>query len=311
MNSDMSVIILTLNESLHVERAINSLQRIGIVLDIWVVDSGSTDETATIAARLGATVVVHPFTSHSRQFQWALDHLPLQGAWTMRLDADEVVSVQLGKELAAAIRYAPAGVDGFALRRRHIFWNRWLRFGGRWPLVLLRVWRTGCARVEDRWMDEHIVFVQPGRAPILRSPFDDHNLKDLSYFTAKHADYATREAVDVLLRRYSLAGSAGQLLVGTATSQARLKRLLKLHLYNRLPFPLAAFGYFFVRYILQLGILDGLPGLVYHLLQGGWYRFLVGARVHELDAAIRTTKDSESQLQILERLSGLPLRDTH
>jgi len=42
-----------------------------------------------------------------------------------------------------------------------------------------------------------------------------------------------------------------------------------------------ALGYFFYRYILRLGFLDGREGLIFHFLQGCWYRFYVDAKIYE------------------------------
>ena len=114
--------------------------------------------------------------------------------------------------------------------------------------------------------------------------FADHNLNNLTYFTDKHNTYATREAIDVLSRKYRLTPLDADLM--QASWQAAAKRWIKERIYNRLPFWLGPLGYFLYRYFIQLGFLDGRTGLIYHFLQGFWYRFLVGAKVFEFDEAL-------------------------
>jgi glycosyltransferase involved in cell wall biosynthesis len=64
-------------------------------LEIFVVDSGSTDNTLQIAEARAAIIFHHPFESHARQWEWALGNLPIRGEWIMGLDADQVVSKEL------------------------------------------------------------------------------------------------------------------------------------------------------------------------------------------------------------------------
>ena len=135
----------------------------------------------------------------------------------------------------------PADVTGVNLKRRHIFLNRWIKHGGRYPLTLLRIWRKGAARIEQRWMDEHMVLLH-GRAVTFEHDFSDHNLNDLSFFTDKHNKYATREAIDVLLKRYDLRCAEGVLTAKSASPQAAAKRWIKERVYNFLPFWLGPLG---------------------------------------------------------------------
>lgn len=300
----LAVVILTYNEALHIRRAISSVQ--SIASEIFVIDSGSTDGTVEIAQELGAVVLSHPFASHAKQFQWALDCAPITADWILRLDADEVVEADLSREIAVKIPTLPTDVAGINLKRKHIFMGRWIRFGGRYPLLLLRIWRRGQGKVEDRWMDEHVV-VSGGRTITFSGRFADHNLNNLSFFTEKHNGYATREAVEVLIARYELLDKARALPMCGTSWQAASKRWLKVNIYGRLPFALSACFYFLWRYLFQLGFLDGRPGLVYHFLQGFWYRFLVGAKVSELEGSIAQDGSKNDALFELSRLTGLQL----
>lgn len=304
MRSAVCTIILTHNEERHIGRAIASVASLGG--QVVVVDSFSSDRTVEIAAGLGAVVLQNPFHNQAQQFQWALDHAPIEGDWILRLDADEVIEPDLAARIAAELPGLPAEVTGVNLKRKHVFMGRFIRHGGRWPLVLLRLFRRGQGRIEQRWMDEHIV-VNGGRTVTFEGGFADVNLYDLTFFTDKHNKYATREAVDVLNRRYGLFATDEALNAKSASLQASVKRGVKEKLYNRLPFWAGPLGYFLYRYVVQLGFLDGREGLIYHFLQGFWYRFLVGAKVVEFDRELAPLPDAATRRARLAALTGLKL----
>jgi len=299
---DLTVVILTYNEERHLARALDSVRR--MAREVLVVDSGSTDATATIAEARGARVLQHRFENQARQFQWALDHGGIATGWVLRLDADEVVLPELADEILRELPRLPADVAGVHLRRRHIFLGRWIRHGGRYPLKMLRLFRYGQGRVENRWMDEHVV-VWGGRTVEFEHDFTDHNLGDLGFFIDKHNRYATREAVELINQRHQLFPRDDAVLGGRADDQASFKRKLKERVYNLIPYPLASLAYFLFRYLGQRGFLDGHAGLVYHVLQGGWYRFLVGAKVAELEAQLLPIDDKREAIRKLSRLTGL------
>ncbi|RYZ75085.1 MAG: glycosyltransferase family 2 protein [Lysobacteraceae bacterium] len=298
---DLAVLILTHNEERHIARAIASIST--IAAQVFVVDSGSTDRTVDIAEQLGAVVLRNKFINYARQFQWGLDNAPITSAWVMRLDADEIIEPDLVAEIAEKLPALPTDVAGINLDRKHIFMGRWVRHGGRYPLRLLRVWRHGQGRIEDRWMDEHMV-VWGGRTVNFKGGFSDHNLNDLTFFTDKHNKYATREAIDALNQKLDLFPRDEALSSDSASLQASFKRWAKERIYNRLPFTLSATLYFLWRYFFQLGLLDGRSGLVYHVLQGFWYRFLVGAKVMELEREIAGVENKRDMLEIISRLTG-------
>lgn len=302
--TDLSVVILTHNEAMHISRALESVR--GIAVKVFVIDSGSSDGTVQIAEKNGATVLHHPFVNYAQQFQWALDNAPISTRWVMRLDADEIIEPDLAAVIARELPTLPADVAGVNLDRKHIFMGRWVRHGGRYPLRLLRIWRHGQGRIEDRWMDEHMV-VWGGRTVNFKGGFADHNVNDLTFFTNKHNKYATREAIDVLNQRLGLFARDEALNSESASWQASAKRWAKERVYNRLPFTLSATLYFLWRYIFQLGFLDGRSGLVYHFLQGYWYRFLVGAKLMEFERAIAHLADKDEIAAELTRLTGFDL----
>src|ERR1700691_3005453 len=98
--ANISVVILTYNETLHLSRA---LKHIAFAQEIFVVDSYSTDGTVGLARSHGAQVLQHPFQNQAKQFNWALDNAPIRAEWVMRLDADEVVEADLAEEIIAKL----------------------------------------------------------------------------------------------------------------------------------------------------------------------------------------------------------------
>ncbi len=258
--TDVTVIILTRDEALHVARAIASVA--GFASRVLVVDSGSTDGTAALARAAGAEVLHHAWSTHAAQFNWALDQIAGQGGWVLRLDADEVAST----DVAALVRNGLPDVDGIYLRRHIRFQGDPVRFGGVSGLPTMRLFRNGCGRAEVRWMDEHIVVA--GRTCAVDAVIEDHNLKPLGWWIAKHNDYANREVMDLLAD--DSGGKGGR------------KRWIKQRVYNRLPSGLRALGYFLYRFILRGGFRDAAGARRFHVLQGFWYRYLVDAKLAEV-----------------------------
>ena len=273
----LTVVILTRDESLHLARAIRSVQQAAD--RIFVVDSGSTDDTVIIANAHGAEVLVHPFTTQAKQFNWALEQLPEDTEWVFRLDADEIVSPELVRSLVQVLPDLPVSVAGASVDRRITFLRHPIRWGGICPVRITRVLRYGRGRSEDRWMDEHIKVA--GATVRLGGELIDDNLNFLSWWTDKHNRYASREAVDLLNLEYRFMphDTVASLRSG---SQAGPKRWLKERVYARLPAGFRALAYFLYRYVIRMGFLDGRVGFTFHFLQGFWYRYLVDAKVAEV-----------------------------
>ena len=267
----LSIVILTYDEELNLPTTLNSLKDLGI--PVFVVNSGSQDRTAEIARGAGCTVVEHAFSTHAKQLNWALDNLPIESDWVMRLDADERLTPELVAELRAKLQVLPRDVTGLMIKRRVYFWGQWIKHGGYYPTWLLRAWRRGMARCEDRDMDEHML-VDRGRILRLDHDFIDENHKGLGFWVDKHNRYADKE-VAALSRAIAIARGSS---AGAATAR---KRFLKNHVYSRAPRYLRAFLYWAYRYIVRLGFLDGRAGFVFHFMQGFWYRLLVDAKLTE------------------------------
>lgn len=252
---NLTLIVLTKDEAVHLERCLKSVG--GLASQIIVVDSGSADDTVSIAKRLGAEVFTRPFVNQAEQFNWALDNLEIKGEWILKLDADEYLTPELADEIREVIGSASA-VNGYLIKRRVYFMGRWMKHGGYYPIWFLRLWRKGKGRSEDREMDEHMILTE-GEAGRLKNDFVDDNLKGLKEWFERHKKYSEREARDVLK--------------GGARNDS------KRSFYYRLPTFLRPCLYFFYRFFIRLGFLDGKEGLIFHSLQGFWYRFLVDVKI--------------------------------
>jgi len=271
----VTVIVLTYNEEQNLANCLRSVA--DWASEIFVVDSGSTDRTLGIARQYTDQIIVHEFVNQAQQFNWALDKLPIRSEWVLRLDADEYLLPELKAEIIAILPTLPSHVTGLYMKRRVYFKGRWIRHGAYYPTWLLRLFRQGKARSEQLEMDEHIIVLE-GETRHLQHDFVDHNHKDLAFWTGKHEQFATREARALTRKAQADELSAMQ---GKLGGQPARKRWLKGNIYARSPLFLRAFAYFLYRYIFRLGFLDGTEGLVFHFLQGCWYRFYVDARIWE------------------------------
>jgi glycosyltransferase involved in cell wall biosynthesis len=275
MNIAVHAIILTRNEEHHIARCIASIQP--FVSSILVIDSFSTDGTCDIAASLGARVERHKFINHAAQVNFAVEKLKSEGGWLFRIDADEVLESGGSILTAPELAKVSANISGIVVQRRIVFMGQRIRFGGIEPSWQLRLWRSGRGRCEQRWMDEHIIV--DGGVQKSELVISDVNLNSLHWWTAKHNEYASREAIEVLNRRH---GFLQKHETKPSGAQAKTKRFLKEKIYLMLPGGLRAAVYFFYRYILRFGFLDGCSGFYFHLFQGLWYRSLVDAKVSEI-----------------------------
>ena len=304
INEKITTIILTFNEEKHIKRCVESAKKYSKY--IFIVDSFSKDKTVDIAKSLGVQVLQNQFINYSKQFSWALKNINIKTDWTLRLDADEYLEDKLIEELNQKLDNLPKDIVGINFKRKHIFLNKWIRFGGRFPLVLLRLWRTGKGYIEDRWMDEHII-INEGKTITFKECFNDHNLNNLSFFTAKHNWYADREAIDVLADRLNLIDQKNDIKFKNSSIKTNSTRIMKNFIYKKLPFSIGPLLYFFYRYFILLGFVDGKEGLIYHFLQGFWYRFLVDSKIIEYTKEIKNIETNEGKLKKLSSLTNLKL----
>ena len=268
------VIILTFNEEIHLKRCIESLQN--LKAKILVVDSFSTDRTIEIARSSGAQVLQHEYINHAIKFNWALEQLNSNFDWVLRIDADEVLTTELCDEIKNRLSLLSSDVNGVLVRRSIIFQGKLIKYGGI-KLKVLRLFRYGMGKCENRWMDEHIQVA--GKIIQFNGELIDNNLNSLTWWINKQNKYASQEAVELLNLKYKLINPhrEDQLSLDSLTKR---RRWLKERIYFNLP--LRAFIYFFYRYVIRFGFFDGNAGMNYHFLHGFWYRYLVNLKVTEV-----------------------------
>ena len=125
---DVTVIILTFNEEIHIKRCLENVNE--FAKKVYVIDSFSTDKTVEIAESLGAVVVPHAWPGNqAAQFNWALDNVKIDTEWIFRLDADEYLLPELIAEMKEKISSLPLYVTGITFKRRHIFLDKWMKRG--------------------------------------------------------------------------------------------------------------------------------------------------------------------------------------
>jgi len=301
--NSITVVILTFNESLHIQRCIDSIRP--LTHDIVVVDSISTDDTVEIAKRNGVTVLERAWeNNHSTQFNWALKQLPADTQWIFRIDADEVLTSALVEEIKGAMLHLAPDVNGFSCRRHLVFQGHLLRFGGMSNNRVLRLFRFGYGHSEARWMDEHIAV--SGKVESLSSAMVDDNLNPLTWWIAKHNNYASRAAVDALLREQALVDERSALDHFSSHAITWPMRI-KEQVYGLLPSGLRGITFFIYRYIVRLGFLDGSAGYTFYFLQTLWYRNLIDAKVAEVRRYM--LKHQVSEFQAIEAVLGISLHE--
>lgn len=258
---DITFIVLTKNEEKNIKACISSAKT--LAKRIIVVDSGSNDKTVEIAEQCGAETVFHEWCGYANQFNWALDNCNINTEWVFRLDADERISDALASEIENL--RDDKSIDGYSMRWRIYFMNKWIKHGGTHKPYFLRLFRFGKGRVENTLMDEHVIV--EGKVKRLSNDLMHFDYKSLDVWLNKHIWYSEREKQMYETQLDTLGGNAAQ------------KR--KRSFYYKLPLFLRAKLYYWYRYYLQLGFLDGREGKIFIYLQAYWYRFLVDAKIYE------------------------------
>jgi glycosyltransferase involved in cell wall biosynthesis len=276
----ITIIIPTLNEELHIERAVRSALSLG---PVFVVDSLSTDGTRKVAESAGATVVEHPWQGYAEQKNWALDNLPITTSWVLFLDADETITPDLQNALTEA---TTRDADAWYLPRENILLGRPLKHVWWYPDYQLRLFRNGSARYEDRRVHEHMVV--SGTCGYLGMPIIHENIKGMSAFIERHQRYAALEAREIRrtlrthVERKSLASRKQQLRDAALiiVDRAARRRFLKERVWYKMPYRPAI--RFLWLYLGRRGFLDGRHGLVYAGLIGA-YEAMIDAYLLELE----------------------------
>ncbi len=284
----LAVVILTFNEEANIAQALDSVA--GWAHEIFVLDSLSTDRTLEIARRYGCHIAQNRFENYGKQRNHALDGLPIRSEWVLFLDADEWLPDALKQEISRLIASSPEE-NGFYIKWRLIWMGRWIR-RGYYPSWILRLFRYGKARCEDRAVNEHLIV--EGTTGRLHNDFMHEDRKGLTDWVAKHNDYATREAAELFNTR--AAPGYREIDARLFGTQPQRKRWLRQRIWNRLPPVIRPFLYFIYRYVLRGGFLDGRAGFVFHFLHALWYRLLIDVKYLELKSIGASARRGQRKL---------------
>ncbi|HVG21311.1 MAG TPA: glycosyltransferase family 2 protein [Blastocatellia bacterium] len=291
----VTLIITTRNEESNIEKCLRSAH--GFIDQIIVIDSDSEDATASVSRRYAE--VINLAYDHSKIipwiYQWGLDNLPIRNDWVMILEADQELTPELKREMAALFSGPPISQSGFYVRRQQVFRGKALRFGGYGSKYMLKLFRRSAGELDPDETDTR-VYVK-GEVGTLKSPIIEENRKedDILFYLQKHLRYADVFAREELQRRrQGFNWKQEPKLFGTPD-----QRVLWLkQVYFQLPLFVRPFIYFFYRYIILLGILDGKEGGIFHFLQAFWFRLVWDIRLQELQKDSRAVstrrKHSES-----------------
>jgi glycosyltransferase involved in cell wall biosynthesis len=232
MRKTLSVAVITRNEEINLERTLGT---IAWADEIVIVDSGSTDGTEQIARKFNARFFDEPWKGFAAQKNSALEKCGCD--WVLSLDADEMLSDTLAKEIWTVL-HDESAPEGYLIPRRNLFLGRWIRHGGFYPDPKLRLFRRGSAEFETRPVHEKVHFV--GKAGRLKGDLVHYAYPTLAVYL-EHMD------------RYSTLGALG--------SRKRTGDLVPF-LVHIVVNPLATFVY---NYFFRLGFLDGREGLLLHM----------------------------------------------
>jgi glycosyltransferase involved in cell wall biosynthesis len=270
--SPVSVLICTKNEERNLS---DCLKGVAWADDCVVLDSYSDDTTVTIAREQGARVVQRQFDNFSTHKNWALDNIDFRHDWILIVDADERVTPELAREIAALVNGSPPH-HGYYLARQNWFAGTWIRHGGWYPDWNLRLLRRGRGRYEPRLVGEHMLLTGP--PGYLKNPVIHYDYKGIERYFDRHNVYSSLEAVEAY-RTLTAPHQTKGLPADFSTRGPERRRFLKNLAYQYLPGrPLFKFIW---MYFFKLGFLDGRMGFRYCVLHT-FYDYQISLKLEEL-----------------------------
>ena len=236
----LSAIVITRNEAGNIGDCLDS---VAFCDERIVVDSGSDDDTVSIAKARGASVHYHPFEGFGRQKAAALSHAT--GDWVFVIDADERVTPALAAQIQDAV--VRPGADGYEMPRLSTFCGRPMRHSGWYPDYILRLFRRGKAGISDDLVHERVICDGPVARltePLLHFPVDR-----LEAALSRVDRYSTANA-EMLIRSGRQVSFASGIVYGLFT--------------------------FFKVYVLRAGFLDGREGFLLAVAnaEGTYYKYM-------------------------------------
>lgn len=184
----LTAIILTHNESRHIQACIESVKFADAVL---VFDSYSTDNTVELARGAGADVIQNPFSDYATQRNAALDSVRDKTDWVLFVDADERVDAPLADEIHRVIQTDEA--VGWRIPRHNYIFGKLTRATGWYPDYQTRLLKIGFAQY-DPTRKVHEVVMLEGELGTLTNPLTHYNYDDARQFAQKQRKYTAYEA---------------------------------------------------------------------------------------------------------------------
>ena len=291
--TNLTVVILTKDEEINIRHSIGNV--IDWAKDVFILDSGSTDKTVEIAKEMGAKVFYRKFDNYAKQRNYAIKELPIETEWMLFLDADEYLLPELKEEISQVLSKNPEE-NGFYMKRRFHFLGKWIKHGGYYPTILLRLFKKEFARVE-RDVNEHVHV--DGKVGYLEHDFVDENRKTISDWIEKHNRYSTFEAIELIEIEKRSKKEAISFKEWMTLPKPEKKRVMLRYISNNMIPPMARpFVYFFYRYFVRLGFLDGREGLIYFMMLSFIMGVATNAKYYELkykESNIRHSANNETE----------------
>lgn len=264
---------------MHLPRLLQSIADLDS--PVFILDSGSTDRTIDIGEKFGAQTLHNPFENHPKQWDYALKNFQVQTPWVICLDADQVVTPELKQQLINFRDEDHQDVDGIYFNRKNFFKGRWIKHGGYYPFYLLKMFRFGVGYSDINENMDHR-FVVHGHTNVWKNGIIlEENLKEnnINFWIDKHNRYSDLVAHEEVERMHSLRSQTENPAFWGSPNQ---RKAWYKQLWWKLPRYVRPSLYFTYRMVFQLGILDGRTGIIFHFLQGFWFRLIVDIKIGEL-----------------------------
>ena len=271
MRKKIAVVILTFNSEKTIRNTIVAAKR--ITNNIVIVDSNSKDKTILICKELKCKFLSRSFINYSNQRNWIIRKLNKKYFWQLHLDADEVLDIKAIKSINKIINEKNIKKKVFLIRRKYYFLGKKLNYPGlnEWHL---RLFQSKAVICEKRLYDQHFL-TKLKVYKINNGYMHDNDMLNLSQWKKKHNRWAELEAKDISLNNNLNNKFSKKYDPRYGYRDSKL-------LYYKFPKYIRVIIYFFYRYILKLGFMDGKYGILFCFYHAFWFRFLIDYKIKNL-----------------------------
>ncbi|WP_204106828.1 MULTISPECIES: glycosyltransferase family 2 protein [Spirulina sp. CCY15215] len=308
----VSVLIPAKNEELNMPKCLECVSRAD---EIFVVDSHSSDRTIEICKEqseiYNIKIVQFDYERGSwpKKKNWALENLKFKHEWVLIVDCDEQITDELWREIENILKNPQ--YDGYYINRKVYFFDRWIKYGGKYPDWNLRLFKHAKGRYEnlltedgsdtgDNEVHEHVILDKDSQEGFIENaPMIHMDFKSISAWLARHNRYSNWEArfYDNLregVYEKSVASHQGRIIQpklfqGTPLEKKRFIRKVWVWL------PLRPLLRFIIVYFLKLGFLDGRAGYFYARLISH-YEAQIGIKWYEM----RNCQNNSQKMKVTE-----------